>query len=306
MINSVSIKSYKGQRKTLRLSELSEEGIFIKKITGLGPVKAQVNLTDVAGYDGSEFNSSQLEERNIQIIFGFEEAYSNSVEDARQLLYKLFTTKREVRLDFDTTNRKVYCTGIVETNEPNIFDKNVTESVTIRCADPYFYDTANNGVQQTVFFGTEDQFEFPFSNESLTENLIEFGVVRRNAQGNVYYKGEVETGCKIYIHAVGSVGSITIYNTQTRERMIIDADKLASKTGSSLKTADTLIIDTNRGHKNVQLLRDGVYTNVLSILKKGSDWFKIEQGDNLFAYTATSGIENVQFTIENKVAYGGI
>lgn len=306
MLESVKIKNYRGKTMTLNLSEYTEEGIYIKKITGLGPVKAKINTRDTAGADGTTYNSSQLEERNIIITFGMVETYGGSVEDARQILYKMFTTKRKVDLIFKTANRFVSCSGQVETNEPDTFSKDVTQSVSIICPDPAFYDANGNGIQATTFYGLESAFEFPFSNESLTDNLIEFGVMRRNTSGNIHYVGEIEVGCQIYIHALGDVGTITIYNTETKERMVIDAEKLRALTGSGLKYSDTLIIDTTPKHKSIQLLRNGEYTNVLNIINRGSDWFKIVQGDNLFAYTATEGLYNVQFKIENKIAYGGI
>jgi hypothetical protein len=306
MIKSLKIKNYRGKTMTLDLAEISEDGIYIKTITGLGPVTAKVNTTDVAGYDGSIFNTSQLEERDINIKFGIAEVYSGSTESARQKLYEMFTPKRPVTLTFLTDNRHAFCEGYVRICDPDIFSKDVSLMATIVCPDPAFYDANGTGVQITTFYGLESAFEFPFSNESLTDNLIEFGVMRRNTSGNIHYVGEMETGCVITIHALGDVGTITIYNTQTKEKMILDADKLEALTGSPLKYSDTIIINTNRNKKSVRLLRDGVYTNVLNIIARNSDWFKIVQGDNLFAYTASEGLYNVQFKIENKIAYGGI
>ena len=306
MIESMKIANYRKKTKTFELSEISDEGIYITDIKGLGLVKAKLNTTDIAGMDGSEYNSSQLEERNIVITFKMEAVYGNSVEDARQLLYELFTTKREVELTFKTTNRYASCVGYVESNEPDIFQPEVSQQISIICPDPCFYDANDTGLQVTTFFGIQDNFEFPFMNDSLIEDELEFGIIRRNTSGNLRYEGEVETGCKIYIHAIGEVGTVTIYNTSTKERMVIDADKLAALTGSALKNADTIIIDTNRGSKGIKLLRDGEYTNVLNVISRDSAWFTLSQGDNLFAYTATHHLYNLQFQIENRIAYGGI
>ena len=306
MIKSLKIKNYRGKTMTLDLTEFSEDGIYIMSINGLGPVTSKINTTNVASYDGSIFNSSQLEERNINIKFGIAEVYSGSTEQARQKIYEMFTTKRPVELTFLTDNRYALCEGYVRINDPDIFSEEVSQTVSIICPDPAFYDANGTGIQVTTFYGIENHFEFPFSNESLTDNLIEFGIMRRDTSKNIHYIGEIETGCTITIHALGDVGSITIYNTQTKERMFLDANKLEALTGSPLKYSDTLIINTNRNKKSVRLLRDGVYTNVLNIIARNSDWFKIAQGDNLFAYTATDGLYNIQFKVENRIAYGGI
>lgn len=39
---------------------------------------------------------------------------------------------------------------------------------------------------------------------------------------------------------------------------------------------------------------------------KNTDWFTLAKGDNIFAFTADSGVTNLQFRIENKVIYEGV
>lgn len=45
---------------------------------------------------------------------------------------------------------------------------------------------------------------------------------------------------------------------------------------------------------------------VLNALDKESDWFQLTKGDNIFAYTADEGAENLQFKIENRIIYEGV
>ena len=67
MINFVEVTNYLGESFVLRLKDPAESGFFIRNIDGLGPAKANVNMTDIATIDGSRYNSSRLQTRNIVI-----------------------------------------------------------------------------------------------------------------------------------------------------------------------------------------------------------------------------------------------
>lgn len=135
---------------------------------------------------------------------------------------------------------------------------------------------------------------------------IEMGSIENLKERNIYYDGDAETGVLIKIHAIGSAEHIVIYNTGTRERMILDTDKLAALTGSGIVQGDEINISTVKGDKYVRLLRNGVEYNILNILDKNSDWFQLAKGDNIFTYTATYGASNLQFKILNNIAFEGI
>src|SRR5699024_2617828 len=115
-----------------------------------------------------------------------------------------------------------------------------------------------------------------------------------------------ETGVTMTIHAIGEASGITIYNVGTRESMTIDTDKIEQFTGSGIDAGDDIIICTIPGSKSIVLQRDGVTTNILNCLDRNSDWFKLSKGDNVFAFTAEVGSNNLQFSIESNVVYEGI
>ena len=213
---------------------------------------------------------------------------------------------REVTIKIETDTRKVRIDGYIESNEPAIFSQNESIEISIICPNPYFYDDDGEGKQVTIFYGLEPLFEFPFSNESLSKPLIEFGQIQNYTEQTVLYEGDADTGVTITMYAIGKVKNIGIFNTLTREEMHLDTTKIESLTGEGIKSGDTIIISTVIGDKTVTLLRDGVYTNILNCIAKDSDWFQITKGDNVFAYTAEEGISNLQFRIENDVLYEGV
>ena len=148
--------------------------------------------------------------------------------------------------------------------------------------------------------------EFPFSNESLKDPLLEMGEIKNETEQVVVYNGDAEIGVTITIHAIGEASNITIYNTGTREVMRIDTDKLEKFTGSGIIAGDEIIICTVKGNKSITLLRNGKTTNILNCLDKNADWFQLAKGDNIFAYTAEYGSTNLQFKIENRIVYEGV
>lgn len=305
MIKSVTITNNLRDSVKIVLSEDNpEHGMIIKKIDGLGPPKALINSTDLATNDGSLFNSARLDKKNITMQLLLTAA--PNIETSRQRTYKYFPIKKEIEVLIELDNRIAKITGHVESNEPNVFSKEEEMSISIICDDPYFYSAGENGIQTTVFYGVEPLFEFEFENDSLEEDLIEFGSIENQREKNIYYNGDAEIGIIITIHAVGEAQNISIYNTETREHMYIDTDKLEKLTEKGIVAGDTIIISTVRGNKSIYLLRDGRYTNILNCLSKDSDWFQLSKGDNIFAYVCEYGSENLEFIIENQVVYEGV
>lgn len=307
MIYSIVVTNYLGDRIKLELGKPDVSGFLIKSITGLGPAKANVNTTEVSTNDGSLFNSARLSQRNIVLdMVIINTVYGESIEDLRQKSYKYFPLKKSVELTIETDNRYVKTTGYVESNEPNIFSSQEGTQISIICPDPYFYSAGEDGNNVTNFYSIDPMFEFPFSNESLDEPLLVFGEIQIKTEGVITYHGDSEIGVMIYIHAIGPATNINIYNTETREVMRINTEKISSLTGKGIVASDDIVINTAKGEKSITLIREGVSYNILNCLDKNTDWFTLAKGDNIFAFTADSGVTNLQFRVENKVIYEGV
>lgn len=307
MIYSFAITNYLGDRVKLELGKPEVSGFLIKSVTGLGPVKANVNTTEVVTNDGSMFNSARLSQRNIVFQLAFvDTVYGETIEDIRQKSYKYFPAKKSVEIVIETDNRYVKIKGYVESNEPDIFSSQEGTQISIICPDPYFYSAGEDGNNVTDFYTIDPMFEFPFSNESLTDPLLVFGEIQIKTEGVITYYGDSEIGVVIYIHAIGPATNINIYNTETREVMMINTTKLEKLTGKGLVASDDIVINTTKGEKSITLIREGASYNILNCLDKNTDWFTLSKGDNIFAFTAETGVTNLQFRIENQVIYEGV
>jgi hypothetical protein len=304
MIRSIKVTNYLDDSIKIDLSNPESSGLIVKSISGLGPGTSNINVTEVSTNDGGLYNSSRISTRNIVISLVFSE--DSSIENSRYLSYKYFPLKKKIKLLIETDTRQAEIEGYVESNDPNIFSKQEGTDISIICPDPFFYSTEENGKNVTVFSGIEPMFEFPFGNESLTEDLIEVGSIQNKTENVITYTGDAEIGVVITIHAVGDAKNITIYNSGTREVMNIDSDKLESLTGSGIVSGDDIVISTLKGKKSITLNRNGENVNILNCLGDKNDWFQLSKGDNIFAYTAESGSSNLQFKIENQIAYEGV
>lgn len=319
MIQSVTIKNFVGEELTLRLTDPEPySGLIISKIDGLGPAKANVNVTDISTTDGGFYNSARLDKRNIvmDLLFAFPEG-SNLIEDARLFTYRFFPVKKPLILIIETDRRIVKTEGYVESNDPNVFDKASGTHISIICPDPYFHSYESG--MTTTFSSLTNDFFFPFygtgptyePNDSETNMyyLGYFGTLNDSISKEIFYEGDAETGIVIKIHAKGDASNPSIYNLKTDEFMSIDTSKLASLVNdghSDLIDGDDIIITTIKGQKSAILNREGAYYNILNCLDRNVDWLTLYQGYNNFYYTAETGSTNLDVSITNDVIFEGV
>lgn len=314
MIKSITITNHLNESITLELTNPEKSGFVVRFVDGLGPPKAKVEMTEMSLMDGAVYNSARVQSRNIvlSLMFLFPSAAAGDsqnqigiLEVTRQKTYKYFPLKQRVKVTIETDIRTCETYGYIESNSMDIFNQNSGTIVSILCPDSYLFST---DIYATNFSYISDLFEFPFGNESLTERLLEFSTINSYTQRTINYTGDAEIGMLMSIHAVGAIENVTIYKLHPDpvEVIEIDTDKLLALTGEGLHFGDDIIISTVKGNKYAILKRDGVTINILNCLAKYPDWIQISRGDNIFSITAESGEGNLQFKIENQIAYEGI
>ena len=169
MIKSITITNHLGESIEIILTEPEKSGFIVKSIDGLGPVNANVHTLDLATIDGGLDNGARLGTRNIVLSLGF---MGTDIESIRQKSYKYFPIKQQITFKIETDNRICYTVGRVETNTPNIFDKDEGCQISILCNDSYFHDVKDSYIN---FYTEAPNFEFPFENNSIelsSKNLL--------------------------------------------------------------------------------------------------------------------------------------
>lgn len=263
------------------------EKYTVYRIDGLEPPIATINTSPVANLDGSRFNSSKTNERNIVIYLAIE----GDCEKNRIELYKYVKTKRYVKFYYKNPSRDVYAEGYVESMSVGFFDMKQTVQVSILCPYPYFKSVQYN---KTDFSSLESMFHFPFSYEESGDAFSSFTL---GAVENIINGGDIENGVVIEITAMGRMLNPTIYNHSKNEFFKVNVDMFEG---------DVLVINTNKTKKKVTLTHNGVTTNVINSMEFGSTWFQLAAGDNLFSYEADEFTENMNCVLSHQNEYEGV
>lgn len=281
------IKNYKGN--VLRLTQ-NEEKYQVLSIEGLNPSSAQVNRATMAGLDGSKFNSAKLQERNIVITLKLK----GEIENNRIELYRFFKPKYLCTFFYKNKNRDVYIEGYTETVEITPFTNNETMQISIICPNPYFRSVKNleESISKTI-----SKFAFPFTIEN--DYPIAFSEIDKEKITNIINDSEDSTGMIVQIDFLGVVNKIVIKNTEAGEKIELKYD---------FKENDKVIINTNRGNKSINLIRDGINYNIFNTLQKGSVFLQLDTGDNFFSYIVDEGDGDSKVDIKFKhyLLYGGV
>lgn len=320
MIHSLIITNHVGKTLEIDLRRPAMSGFAINDITGIGPGKSNVSISEFSTINGGMFNSSRIPSRTININLIF---YGVDIENLRHKSYEFFPLNKQIMLRFVTDERDLKIYGIVNTNEPKIFSKSEGATISVSCPNPNFTTYEEESIN---FSGVVNAFEFPFSNESLTDNLIEFSTVDKMEEHVLVYEGDQDTGLVFRITNTGDAPirfNITLYNSTTNEmfKLRTYAPLLSSHIlNMGLKKGDVIEISTEKGNKHATLeyvTYDGYLKkyNILDVIDPSSSWFGIVHGDNILSFDAKDErgedipVERkayLSITVSNKVLYLGV
>ena len=89
MLTKVEVYTARGDTLELPLEDTSS-GFVVKDIEGLGPVKASIVSSKFAQIDGSTYQASRRENRNVLMTIGIEVQHSSlTVSERRNVLYAM-------------------------------------------------------------------------------------------------------------------------------------------------------------------------------------------------------------------------
>ena len=271
----VAVGSSESNKITFKLyDDGSKTGYFIKKIEGLGPVKASINTSSAANKAGVNYVSSKKEPRNIVLTLGLRSTSVRSVEYYRQYLYKMFRIGRGVTINVITDNRNVVTFGYVEHCEPDIFSSEEDVVISIICPDSNMKKSTEN--EQVISWNTP--------NNQFNLNLTTDG------ECNVGFRLELKFG-------VAGVPILTVRNPRGKTFVANLSDiKIGSTNG--ILARDKLILNTNYGEKGIDIFRDNVKHSILDVITYKSKWFDLSYGLNTFSLTFGSTITTQPGTLK--------
>ncbi len=280
---SLIVENEKGDRLELT----NNRNYDVLDVSGTNPPVAAINTVNVAGLDGSWFNSSKVEQRNIVITLNIH----HPIEQNRLTLYNFFRVKRRVKLYYTNAHRRVYIEGYVESFENNPWSQLQQPQISIICPDPFWKAIASTSIDFSSSFAL---FEFPFS---IPAEGIEFS--RRQTLVTIKADvGEIETGGIIRFTATtNQILNPKFYNRTTQKFFGIDFD---------MYEGDVITVNSQQGEKSVTLLRSGVTTNLLPDRTVGSTWLTFVPGINELSYGADEGAANLKASLTVVKKYEGV
>lgn len=273
MINLVEARTAQGELLGLPLQDVSD-GYVIENIEGLDPVKATIVSSSFAQIDGTQYQSSRREARNIKLTLGLEPDWTTeSVEDLRNRLYDYFMPKSNVGLKFYTDKGLIVdISGRVETCETPLFTQEPAVDVSIICFSPDFVD--------------------------LTPVVVSGASTADEVDTVVPYVGSVETGIEFVMTVDRDISEFTIYNRPP------DGTLRSLDFASPLFAGDTLTINTVPGSKGAVLTRNNTDSSILYGVSPQSNWIEFFRGDNGFRVYA-EGVP-IPYTVTYMTRYGGL
>lgn len=259
----------------------------ITSVSGLNPTPAGINTSRLATSDGTIYNSSFVNQKNIVITIYI----MRSIEKNRIALYKFFKTKQYVKLYFSNDTRDVFIEGFVETFDGDLFSMSQNFQISIICPSPFFSALKET---KTTLNNIDSGFSFPFS---IAEAGIPFSELNDINLANVINAGDVESGLIIDMYSTGRVVNPKIHNADTGEFFGLNY---------TIESGNTVRIITQKGKKSVKLLTYGVERNLINYVAENSVWLQLDIGSNTFTVTADEGKAALNTTIYHTNLFEGV
>lgn len=304
MIQSISSLIDTSELLTLKLRGVDpKSGLLLVDADGLGSLEAEINSVGMPIHHGSRVNSAKIRQRNIVLTIAVRDQ-GLAEEINTHNAYKFFPTGEYITLGGKTLTRDATIKCIVESMEIVQFTNNEHFKVSLVANNPVWWTSTTQGLVKVS--GTIPRFTFPFSNRSLTKKKIVFGEELLYINKTFNCEGEYKTGVLIKLHITGSVGDIHVYNTQYNQSMFINMAKLNNKLGFTVGAGDDILLDTRVGSKGMTVVRSATTYNAINVLEKDPTWIELFPGPNNIAYTATTGVDNVQMDVFYDILYKGL
>ena len=274
-IDILSYASWDSVFREMEYLELTGLDGVMTQYTGLSPSAAVVYTANIASQNGSVFQSSRLNTRNIVLTF----TLLSNIEDNRRIIYKYFSTGEKVTLYYYGT-RDVWIDGYVETMNVNQFAETPHKQViqvSILCPDP-------------LLKSIED---ISFTNLSGGQDHV------------INYGGEHAYGLKVKMVFSGNTTNPYIYNRQDEPL----EDGLVRVMGS-FTANDTLEICTIQGQRSVVKTTtsggSSAKYNMITDLDLPIKWTRIHPDYNVIRISADENGSRITADVTIVDVYGGV
>lgn len=262
----------------------------LSRCDALHGIDTDIATSETPYVDGAQIENVRALPRGISMTFKLVPPISESIE----FFTNVVKSKQFVTLTETENGREISITGVATLPPYTRMMAACEISLDIYCGHPYWQDV------QTVI-GDIGMFlsmlYFPVAGQYFTQTGRPFGAVDVDMQKTFDNDGDTAVGMRILITALGAVQNPRIScSTGTQNGWYMQLN-------INLSQNDEVEINTVRGQKYIKLNGSALYNGMplLSYLTfNGTDWLQLETGENTFNITATSGADNMFFTLQYK------
>lgn len=249
-----------------------------------------VTISNNTMTDGGAYQGSVAKVRNIVLTL---KDLNNHVYN-RNMLGELFKAKQQGTLIFheEDNDRKINC-YVESVNSTGEYGAR-TYTVSLLCADPFFYALDDIVVYLAAWVGA---FTFP---HDFLESREEFGYRENTRLKNIVNEqAEDGIGMTIEITAAGGITNPSVVRVESNEAL-----KLGTESNPfTMVAGDVLTITTSDNDKHVYLTHDGVTNEVNQYITEDSTFIQLMRGNNNIGYAADVGVDLMTVRISYRLKY---
>ena len=252
---------------------------------GFSDIEYTVSTSQNSGQDGENYNGSQAAKRNPTITADIFEDYQ-TIGDKLRNFFQPRSWGTVYAYDDGEGRRAQYQVEKITIEESGTVRVAV---ISLICPDPKFYALSDTLTQMAVW---KDMIHFPL-------RIIEPVHVTEKVNSlicNVANPSAVPMGLTVKFMASGTVTNPSLYDINRQQLMQIN---------TTMHAGDVIVVTTAEGNKHVRLISGGVTTEINNLMLYPLKWLQAYQGDNVFRYNASSGIDSLSVTILSTQAYWG-
>ena len=250
--------------------------------------------------DGKNYIGNTLDIKDIAMETTLVGTTEEELINLRSTVYKTFNPKlNEGWLVYKDSvkERKVQCIASKIPYFTGINDIATEGLINLSANNPYWLDIEETKKELVSWIP-----DFSFSEDGnegleLVDGGIEMGHREQNLIVDIFNGGDVECGITLEFKANAAVVNPKLLNVNTGEYITIN---------KSMVPGEKIIITTEFGHKTIKSTINRVTTNAFNYVDLGSTFLQLDVGDNIFTYSATSGLISLDVTIYYTQKYLGV
>lgn len=274
-----------------------ETPYYILGVTDWNSAKGKHHTHKFFNQVGVSVSSTSIEERDIEIQGWIVAEEEIAMANRKQILNNFINPRQLIameylkyKLEFLPTQSIRYTPAWVENNE--VVCKFV---ITGTAQDPRWADIEETTVPAAATIPT---FHFPLIIAPQPHEIppdppypaggVVFGYREPSLFLTIRNESSVPVGMRIVFRAYGTLSNPRLINVTTGQYFGLNIE---------MHGGDVATVITELGQKSVKGSIDGIQQSLFPYRDIGSSWLQLEVGDNIFTYSADTGIDNLDIYI---------